>query len=225
MMPNLSGIRNTAKHQWRFSRLGGFDQVQLNNAQDLKALPELDQKLWAALSCPAHGLQIDTQTLAFLDTDSDDRIRAPEIVAAVQWVTGLLKEPDDLLKASAMLSLNAINDTHVEGQRLLSSAREILKNLDKSTATVITLDDLADMTKIFANTRFNGDGIIPVKAADNDADKQLIKEIISCYGSEVDRCGTTGNKTGSNQCTSFATGLVKFFVLAAVANEIGYYSA
>ncbi|MDO9106417.1 MAG: hypothetical protein Q7U57_15810 [Methylovulum sp.] len=192
MMPNLSGIRNTAKHQWRFSRLGGFDQVQLNNAQDLKALPELDQKLWAALSCPAHGLQIDTQTLAFLDTDSDDRIRAPEIVAAVQWVTGLLKEPDDLLKASAVLPLNAINDTHVEGQRLLSSAREILKNLDKSTATVITLDDLADMTKIFANTRFNGDGIIPVKAADNDADKQLIEEIISCYGSEVDRCGDPG---------------------------------
>lgn len=182
----------TGKHQWRFSRLGGFDQVQLNNSQDLLALPELDQKLWAALSCPAHGLQIDGETLAFLDSDGDDRIRVPEIIAAVQWTNRLLKNPDDLLNASADLPLSAINDSDEEGLQLLASAKEILKNLGKSDASILTEDDLADISKIFADTRFNGDGVIPAQAAGNDADRQLMEDIINCYGSKMDRSGIPG---------------------------------
>jgi len=189
---NTTAANKTGKHQWRFSRLGGFDQVQLNNSQDLLALPELDQKLWAALSCPAHGLQIDGETLAFLDSDGDDRIRVPEITAAVQWTSRLLKNPDDLLKAYADLPLSAINESDEEGRQLLASAREILKNLGKSDASILTADDLADISKIFADTRFNGDGIIPAKAAGNDADRQLIEDIINCCGSNMDRCGEPG---------------------------------
>jgi len=44
-------------HRWRFIRLGGFDQVDLQTGMDLMALQQLDQKLWAALGCPTHGLE------------------------------------------------------------------------------------------------------------------------------------------------------------------------
>ena len=64
-------------HRWRFFRLGGFDQVRLDTAEDLLRLHELDQKLWAALSCPVSGLEFDPRTLAMLDTDGDGRIRVP----------------------------------------------------------------------------------------------------------------------------------------------------
>ena len=37
-------------HRWRFCRLGGFDQIRLETAEDIRHLGELDQKLWAALS-------------------------------------------------------------------------------------------------------------------------------------------------------------------------------
>ena len=36
-------------HRWRFFRSGGFDQVQIETADDLRHLAELDQKLWAVL--------------------------------------------------------------------------------------------------------------------------------------------------------------------------------
>jgi hypothetical protein len=36
-------------HKWRFFRSGGFDQVRLETGADLKALDQLDPKLWAAL--------------------------------------------------------------------------------------------------------------------------------------------------------------------------------
>jgi hypothetical protein len=58
-------------------------------------LEHLDQKLWTALSCPVYGLEIDFRTLELIDKDNDERIRVPEIIDAVKWVTSLIKNPDD----------------------------------------------------------------------------------------------------------------------------------
>jgi hypothetical protein len=188
-MPTIE--ENTA-HKWRFFRLGGFDQVRLDRGADLLALDQLDQKLWAALSCPTVGLEFDHKTLELIDTDGDGRIRVPEIIAAVQWAGAVLKNPDDLVQGAAELPLSAIDDSHADGQQLLAAAKEILKNLGKPDATVITTEDTADLEKIFANTRFNGDGIVPVEAADDDALRTVIQNIIDCLGSETDRSGALG---------------------------------
>ena len=37
-------------------------------------------------------------------------MRAPELIAAVQWAGSLLKDPDELIKAGPSLPLAAIND-------------------------------------------------------------------------------------------------------------------
>lgn len=179
-------------HQWRFFRSGGFDQVRLDRGIDIVALPQFDQKLWAALACPVKGIEFDARTLALLDLDADGRIRAPEIIETVKWVTARLKNPDDLTKRLPAMPLTAINDRHPEGAKLLSSAKQILNNLGKSDATEITPEDTADTAKIFANTRFNGDGIIPEAAADDEFTKSVIHEIIDCYGAEIDRSGAPG---------------------------------
>ena len=54
-------------HRWQFFRSGGFDQVRLETGADLMALDQLDQKLWAALSCPTHRLEFDERTLRLID--------------------------------------------------------------------------------------------------------------------------------------------------------------
>jgi len=186
-----------AEHRWSFFRAGGFDQVKLQSGADLAALDRLDQKLWVALSCPTTGLEFDAETLKLLDTDKDGRIRAPEILAATKWACGCLKDPDDLLKGSASLPLAAINDATDEGKQLLSSARHILSNLGKPEAKEICIEDTADTTKVFAQTKFNGDGILIPEAGDDDATRALIQEIIDCCGSQTDRSG----KPGVNQET------------------------
>ena len=86
------GLRNQS-HRWRFRRLGGFDQVIIDSGDDICHLPELDQKLWAALSCPTTGIELDARTLKLLDSDGDGRIRVPEVLAAVTRVCGVLKRP------------------------------------------------------------------------------------------------------------------------------------
>ncbi|MGO8764006.1 MAG: hypothetical protein ACLQSR_02590 [Limisphaerales bacterium] len=181
-----------ANPAWRFFRAGGFDQVKLDSGADLARLDELDQKLWVALACPTRGLEFDSRTLDLIDTDHDGRVRAPEVIAAAKWATSLLKNPDDLLKGPASLALAAINDATPEGKQILSSARQILANLGKKDATSINLEDVGDTAKIFEATNFNGDGIIPADAADNDATKAVITEIIDCLGAEIDRSGKPG---------------------------------
>lgn len=179
-------------YRWRFFRAGGFDQVKLASGADLANLDRLDQKLWVALACPTTGLEFDPKTLALIDTDRDGRIRAPELITAVKWATGLLRNPDDLLKPAPALPLSAINDATPEGKQLLSSAKQILANLGKKEATAITLEDTVDTERIFAQTNFNGDGIVPIEAASDDATKAAVVDIMACVGAENDRSGKPG---------------------------------
>ena len=62
---------NNSNHVWSFSTVGGVKRVNLETGADLLALEQLDQKLWTALSCPVSGLEIDSKTLALIDSDGD----------------------------------------------------------------------------------------------------------------------------------------------------------
>ena len=189
MSLNLTDRRPT--HTWHFFRAGGFDQVHFESGADLANIDQLDQKLWAALSCPTRGIEFDARTLDLIDTDKDGRIRAPEIVAAVKWACGMVKNPDILLQSAGTLDLSAINDATPDGKQLLASAKQILANLGKKDATAIAIED-ADPAKVFTGTQFNGDGIVPADSAADDATKAVINDIIACHGSENDRSGKPG---------------------------------
>ncbi len=182
----------TLTHAWHFFRAGGSDQVHLQSGADLAHLDQLDPKLWAALACPTTGLEFDAKTLQLVDTDKDGRIRVPEIIAAAKWAAACLKNPDTLLTGQADLPLAAINDATPEGQQLLASAKQILANLGKPDAPTISVTDTTDTAKIFANTTFNGDGIVPADTAPDEATQAVIKDIINCLGAEADRSGKPG---------------------------------
>jgi hypothetical protein len=179
-------------HKWKFFRAGGFDQVKLEFGADLANLDQLDQKLWVALACPTTGLEFDPKTLELIDTDHDGRVRANEVIAAAKWITGLLKNPDELVRPADALPLASINDAVPEGRQLLASARQTLIHLGKPDAPAIGLEDTTDTAKIFAATNFNGDGIIPVEAAEDEAVRAVIADVIAMLGAEIDRSGKPG---------------------------------
>jgi hypothetical protein len=116
-------------HRW-------LRQVRIDDGSVLLALKDLDQELWAALACPTTGLEFDERTLRSIDTDGDDRIRAPELLAA-------------------------IDESTPEGAAVAAGARQILSNLGRSGESSIGPADTGDVARLFVNTAFNGDGIIP----------------------------------------------------------------
>ena len=181
-----------SNHRWRFFRAGGFDQALLETGADLTSLEALDQKLWVTLSCPVSGIEFDAKSLAFVDTDADGHIRAPEILAAVRWAGKVLKDPDHLVRREDRLPLSAIDDRTEEGKAVLGGAKLVLSVLGEPEATEITLDDASDTARIFSQARFNGDGIVPAKSAEDAALAAVIGEIIGSLGGESDRSGEPG---------------------------------
>jgi hypothetical protein len=179
-------------HQWKFFRTGGLDQVALESGEDLLNLEHLDQKLWVALACPVKGLELDEATLKLLDTDGDGRIRVPELLAAIKWAAPRLKDVGVLLSGQDGLPLASINEATPEGKVLLASAKQILDNLGKRGASVISVAESSNTAAIFATNALNGDGVIPPGASEDPAAQQLIKDIIACMGGTKDRTGEEG---------------------------------
>jgi hypothetical protein len=198
----------TPPHHWRFFRAGGFDQVKLETGADLASLEQLDQKLWVALACPIEGLEFDAKTAALIDTDHDGRIRAPELLAAVKWACGLLKNPDLLIKGGDAAPLAALNEASPEGAGLLAAAKHILAQSGRPEAGTISLAEAAEAGQLFAGTLFNGDGVIIPESAGESAARTVVEDIAVCVGTVGDRSGKPGVDQAKadaffDQCAAF----------------------
>ncbi|WPB59292.1 hypothetical protein [Xylophilus sp. GOD-11R] len=183
----------STQHTWQFFRAGGVDQVLIRDGQDVAHIGELDQKLWVALACPTRGLEFDSRTLDLIDIDHDGRIRAPELIAACQWACGRVKNPDELVTGGESLALSMMKTDDDIGQLLQLEARRVLGLLGRENDDVITLADVTDRSKLLTAMRFNGDGVITVETAGEDAAAaQVIGWIGQTRGTVDDRNGKPG---------------------------------
>ncbi len=184
-------------HSWSFSRIGGFDQVLLNDADDLLSLDQLDPKLWAALACPTTGLHFDEKTLKLIDKDGDGRVRVPEVLEAVRWSGRVLRHPELILQPDDFLPLSELNTDTEEGAALYSAALRLLELLDKPDADTITLADVTGQQEALAGARFNGDGVITPDTADDETLRTLLETILASVDSVADASGSSGvNEAG-----------------------------
>ncbi len=182
----------STQHDWKFTRIGGFSQAKMQRASDFLNLKDLDQKLWAALACPVKGLAFDTRTLALLDGDNDGRIRAPELIEAVEWTKNTLVSLDRLAMGKQPVALSDINAESADGAGILASAKNILVQLDKADATEISVEDASNAAAALAKSKFNGDGVIPAASTDDEGLKTAIGEIVGALGAVADRSGDDG---------------------------------
>ena len=182
--------KKSDSYPWKFSSVGGTVRVKILSGEDIRNLWQLDRKMWTVLSCPTHGLEFDARTLQLIDVDKDGNIRVDEVIKTSQWLTGIIRDADLLLKEADSLKLEDFNAENPDGARLQASARQILKNLGLEKDE-ISLEDTADNVKIFADTQFNGDGIITPASASDEATAKLI-ETIAGIASAVDRSGAAG---------------------------------
>ena len=193
-------------YPWKFASVGGTVRVNIQSGEDIAHLGELDRKMWTVLSCPAGGLEFDTKTLKHIDVDGDNNIRVDEVIKTAQWLTRILKDPEILVKEPAELQLTDFNTEDPDGARLQASAKQILANL-KLEKESIALEDTADNVRIFADTKFNGDGIITPASASSEEEAKLI-ETIASVASAVDRSGAAG--VTADQIEAFYTACADF---------------
>ena len=184
-------INKDRKYKWQFDTIGGAARVKLTSGQDIAHLDELDPKMWTVLSCPVKGLEIDEKSLGYVDCDGDGKIRINDVVATAKWITRAVKNPDVILDGPDSFDLDSFNQDDENGLKLYNSAKQILANLGKE-GNMISIADVADRTAIFAQTRFNGDGVITEASADDAEEKAVIAAIVSSFGGVADRSGAVG---------------------------------
>jgi hypothetical protein len=180
-------------HRFKFFRAGGLDQVALESGDDLLALEGLDQKLWVALSCPVKGLELDERTLALLDTDGDGRVRVPEVLAAIRFCAARLRDVGVLLYGADEVALDALREDTPEGRGALGAARHVLARVGRADARAIRVEDVRDTAKVFEQTLFNGDGVVPPEAAGDDLEARgVVLDAMATLGALPDRGGRPG---------------------------------
>ena len=213
-------IKKELKHKWCFESIGGTTRVKIATGKDLANLADLDPKMWTVLSCPVKGLQIDEKSLSYIDADGDGKIRVSDVVATSKWISSVLKNVDLLIKGESSFDINEFNQENETGLKLYNAAKQILANLGKEGA-VISLGDTANPTAIFANTTFNGDGIITDAAAVEADDKEAIAAAVKVTGGLADRSGALG--VGAEHIEAFYATLAAYvaWVDAAVKAPFG----
>lgn len=175
------------KHKWRFFRAGDFEQPVIATAADLAALSELDQKLWASLACPTARLNISSKFLQLLDLNADGRIRAPEIIQAVDWTLARLNQPDCLFEQRP-LTLADFKDCE-DNHNLIQAAQRLLELFGRTDEDSLSAADTADSAVIFPADAANGDGLVPAQLTTDAQLQEQIGQIIACLGAETDRSG------------------------------------
>ena len=183
--------KTSNSYDWKYASVGGTVRVNIKSGEDISHLGELDRKMWTVLSCPTAGLEFDAKTLGYIDRDADGKIRVDEVIATAEWLSRVIKDREVLVKENDTLPFAAFNEADPDGARLLASARQILGNLGLEKDG-ISLEDTSDNVKIFAGTRFNGDGIITPASAEDEALGALIGQIAGCMGASMDRSGVEG---------------------------------
>lgn len=149
-----------------FRRMAGLDQALLAEDAEWQGLKRLDPKLWMAMSCPVRGLEFDPQTLALLDADNDGRIRAKEILNAVDWVCRRVTRPSQLRLRRPDLPLDILCDDTPEGTELLAAARLVLEKTKAENTNSVNREQAATALSAAAGYAFNGDGVIPPASVD-----------------------------------------------------------
>lgn len=133
-------MANTTGYNWKYSSLGGAVRIAVESGEDIARLGELDQKLWTVLSCPTTGLEFNRRFLEILDTDNDGKIRINEVIAASNWITSILKNPDRLLDDQVEIGIDEINSDNPEGAALAQAAKKMLEALSKDKSSICAAD-------------------------------------------------------------------------------------
>ena len=207
------------KHSWNYDNIGGATRVRITTGADIAHLAELDLKKWTVLSCPTTGLDIDENSLKYIDTDSDGRIRVNDVISTSKWLTSVIKDADLLLKGADGIDVEAFNQDNADGKKLYNSARQILANLGKE-GSVISLADTKDIAAIFAKTRFNGDGVITAQTPEGEAEKAVVAAIVAAFGGVMDRSGENG--ANAELIEKFYQALADYLAWSEAAVEAPY---
>ncbi len=159
----------------RFKCIGRVWHLDIHDAASLAAVAEVQEVHWIATSVPIQSLRCDDVFLSYIDCDEDGRLGAAELKQAVRWLTGQLKIHTSITAQSTSLSLNHIDPTYTDGQRILAQARKMLAKLGHPDDRELLLTDIRKIKIQAQQAQVSEAGIALPNEAMGDAMRRIIK--------------------------------------------------
>lgn len=153
-------------YEWKFFKAGRMKQVCIDCGDDIANLKNLNQKQWTVLASAIDGLRFPQRTLQLLDTDGDGRVRAPEVIAAAEWLKARLVSLDWLFNAERpvdALPFEQISDATAEGKALKEAAKRIA-----AESSTVTLGDVAHALSDLESARLSPEDAAALKAWEDE---------------------------------------------------------
>ena len=179
-------------HRWRFHRVGGLDQVVLEyRRRPRPPRPSSTRSCgWRSRARPRGSRSTGGPSSCSTPTGtgaSACRKSSPRCL-----VRRPARRPRAAPAGRPRPALAAIPTATPEGRALLGGPGRSSASRGRPGAAVVTPADVADTSKVFARTAFNGDGILPLDAVMDPEARKVAGEVMACLGPTVDRSGMPG---------------------------------
>ncbi len=166
-----------------FRRLGRAKHLQIRSADDLQNALCLQDELWVAISAPLTSLQADPVLLELLDTDSNGRLFATELRAAIEWTLDVLDYHGGMDTGWDAVRTADVKESHPDAQRIVPSLQKMLTRLGKNDTDPLTIEEIRAIKVEVASQPVSEVGVILPEAAREDQDLQtFIEDVIWTIG-------------------------------------------
>jgi len=177
----------------RFARFGRTYQLLIKNVNDLKQAVVLDEALWVATAAPISSLiDCDKTFLALLDGDSDGRILAEDVRAAIRWLSDIFRDTTGIDAQSSTLVLEHLNTQHDDGKKIFDAARVALTRLQATDLSKIELAQVRASLEVRKQFPVGENGVILPAATDAEDLKAFLNDVILVTGGAEHPSGARG---------------------------------
>jgi hypothetical protein len=171
-----------AKNSFQFVNYSGTYQIRMETAEDLLAIPMLDEQFWMATSAPTYQLDCDRKLLEFLDQDGDGRILSGDVRRALAWMRERLGNLEGVSVGSDILRLADVRSDTVGGRAVLVTIARVLQNLGKENSVSISLAETRNQYSRKGEGFFGGAGIIPIEEVADEEMRAFLKDMSVAVG-------------------------------------------
>ncbi len=215
----MEWVKMAKKTQFQFVNYSGTYQLRLETADDLLAIPLLDEQFWMATSAPTYQLACDKRLIEFLDQDRDGRIMSRDVRRALAWLRERLSVLDGVTAGCDILKLDHIRADTPGGRAILVSARRVLHNLGKSKADSVSLLETRSHQLRRADGVFGGTGVIPLGDVADEQMSVFLNDVSVAVGAVPSRNGKPGIDSG--KLDAFLKSATELLIWRKAADESG----
>jgi len=188
-----------------FKRYGRSFHLKVETAEDLENVVRLDEAHWVATGSPVDSMSCDKTFLCLLDTDNSGRIMCHEVMDAINWLLGVLRDRTGISLHSTVLRLEAVEPDTAEGKKVLDAARKALRKLGEREAVEVSLEQIRKVKAQLEATPVSEAGVVLPEAATDAEIRQFIIDVTSTVGGAPHPSGSQG--IGTVQLAAFIEGM------------------